>query len=98
MTSEDREGPNSKWPPVHGVLCSKALNLGTKHFRKTFKVSFPTKLGLPVRLVTLLRSSELKKMHLHLMVKVKLRKKMKILVKLRPHSNILEIFFLFYKM
>ena len=61
LTSEDRERSNQRWPPVQ---CSNVLNFGTKHCRKTFKVSFLTKLGMPIHLVILLRSPEFKGMHL----------------------------------
>ena len=54
LTSEDRERSNPRWPPVHRVLCSNTLNFRTKQCRKTFKVSFPTKLGMPIHLVILL--------------------------------------------
>ncbi len=64
LTSEDYERSNSRWTLFH-LNFKTCIILEQNSVEKTFKVSFPTNLGMPIHSVILLRSPEPKVMHLH---------------------------------
>ena len=63
MTSEDHERSNPRWLQATASNVQTSLILEPER-RKTFTVSFPTKLGMPIHLVILMRSPVPKDMHL----------------------------------